>query len=384
MTSSRNDKDVKAAIPAPRDHSNDPAMGDNNPAKTSHASTASYTSASAHSQLPIQPDDSFQKTALKEQLLQTEKDTGVEHSTPTTHPSSDKRQRGKPHQFTVAEQGIHYPAITYPRAQGQQANSSQAQLNMDHSTREHLLDDLKRTEFDLREREEQLNDLQYLYRTTLATKDQQVHSLQKQVQTILTTKDQELNDLTDRFRADIDQKNQEVAEIRQMWKQTAKELGKYQAQAKVVDQVTDPEVTQKARQIQYNVRNFAYQHFGGELTTGKNVQGSWQYLQKQLRTPTDFFEAGKNSPMKRPMLIGAFLWDFLVNDVFERFMWCGTGVHHHVENLTDVLSEQSLVASSLNDSNDLDQSPTKAIAWPTVPRKNASIRCGKPTLAPSW
>ena len=118
----------------------------------------------------------------------------------------------------------------------------------------------------------------------------------------------------------------------------------------MVDQVTDPELTQKARQIQYNVRNFAYQHFGGELNIGKGVQVSWQYLQKQLQTPTDFFEACINSPVKRPMLIIAFLWGFLVNDLFERFLWYGTRVHQGMETLTDILSERSQVASSLNDS----------------------------------
>ena len=241
---------------------------------------------------------------------------------------------------------MHNPAMTYPRTPEQQINSCHAQLDMDYSTREQLLEDLKRTKFDLREREEQLNNLHYQYSTNLATKDQQIHSLQKQVQTKITTKDRELKDLTDGFRADLDRKNQEVDEIRQMWKQTAKELGNYQTHNKVIDQVTDPEVTQKARQIQYNVRNFTYQHFGGELNTGGSAQGSWRYLQKQLQTPTDFFEACMNSPVKRPMLVCAFLWEFLLKEVFERFMWCGTGVHHHVENLTDILSERSLVISS--------------------------------------
>ena len=36
-----------------------------------------------------------------------------------------------------------------------------------------------------------------------------------------------------------------------MWKQAAKEPGKYQTQGKVIDRVTDPEVTQNTRQIQY-------------------------------------------------------------------------------------------------------------------------------------
>ena len=250
----------------------------------------------------------------------------------------------------VAEQGTNNPAMTYARTPEQQGTSSHAELDIDHSTREQLLEDLKRTKFELREREGQLNNLQNQYSTNLATKDQQIYSLQKQAQTKFITKDQELKDLTDQFRADITQKDQEVDKIRQMWKQTAKELGKYQAKDRVVDQVTDPELIQMARQIQYNVRNFAYQHFGDRLNTGKSVQGSCQYLQEQLQTPIDFFEACKNSPVKRPILVVAFLGDFLVKDVFERFMWCGTRVHQGMENLTEILSERSHVASFSNDS----------------------------------
>lgn len=211
---------------------------------------------------------------------------------------------------------------------------------MDYFTREQLLEDLKRTKFDLREKEGHLDRLQTQYMTDLSIKDSKISSLQEQAQTILASNDQELKDLTDAFRADIVQKNREIDEIRQKWKQTVRESAKSQAQGKVPDQVTDPEVTQKARQIQYNVRNFTYQHFGGELNTGKSVQGSWQYLQKQLQTPADFFEACMKSPVKRPMLVCAVLWDFLVKDVFERFMWCGTGLHHHMERVTDVLSER--------------------------------------------
>lgn len=245
---------------------------------------------------------------------------------------------------------MNNPAMTYPRTPEQQVNSSHAQLDVDYSTREQLLEDLKRTKFELREREGQLNSLQNQYSTNLAIRDQQIYDLQKQSQTKLITKDQELKDLTDQFRADITQKDQEVDEIRKMWRQTAKELGKYQAQHKVVDQVTDPELTQEARQIQYNVRNFAYQYFGGELNIGRSVQGSCQYMQKQLQTPTDFFEACMNSPVKRPMLVVAFLWDFLVKDVFERFLWCGTRLHQGMEKLTEILSKRSHVASFSYDS----------------------------------
>ena len=385
MTNNGNDKDMTAAIPAVRECSNDPAMTNDSAAEMSHAPTASCPSASARSQLPLhETDGPFQKTASNQLPLHNNKDRSVEHPTLTAHSSIDERQQNKPHQHSVAGQGMNNPTMAYSITQGRQIDGSHAQLDIDHPTREQLLEELNRTKIDLREKERYLNKLQTQYRTNLSTKDQQIQSLHEQVQTILTRKDQELKDLADGSRADIIQKNRDLDAVRQMWKQTARELGKYQTQEKVVDQVTDPEMIQKARQLQYNVRNLAYQHFGGELNTGKSVQDSWQCLQKQLRTPTDYFEACMSSPVKRPMLVGAFLWEFLVNEIFENFWWCGKGVNHDMKNLTDVLSERSHLASSMNDTNTFDQNPAEAICWPTGPRQNADIRCGKPTLAPSW
>ena len=381
MTNNTNDKDIKAAIPASRDYSNDLAMDNDSPQKTSHAQTASYPSASAHSQLPLQTDGSFQKTDLKGQSLQNRKDRTVEHPRPTAHLSIDKRQPNKPHQHAVAEQRMDNLAMAHPRTQEEQVNNSYFQWDKDPRTKEQLLEDLDRTKFDLKEKEGQLNNIVFQF-SDLSSKNQQSNLDLEQVHTKLITKEQELKDITDKSLASAIQKDCEVEEFRQMWKQAAKELRKYQAQDKVVDQVTDSEVTQKARQLQYNVRNFAYQHFGGELNTGKSVQASRLDLQKCLQMPTDLFEACIKSPVKRPMLVGAFLWDFLVNDVFENFWWGGSKVHSGMVNLTQILlSERSHVASSLNDSNYFDQSPAKAT---TGTRQDVDIRCGKPILALSW
>ena len=334
----RNAKDRKAAIPAPRDQSNILAMAYNSPTKTSHALTASYPSASAHSQLSLQTDDTLRITDLKEQSLHDSKDRSVEHPTPTANLSMDRRHQDKSHQHPVAEQRMNNAATAYSRPQEQQVGNSHAQLGLDPRMRE--LEDLKRMEFDLREKERQLNDFQIQYKEDLATKEEQISSLEELVQTIRTKQEQELKELTHGFEADIIQKNREVADIRSMWKQVAKDLGKYKAQDTVVDQVTDSELTQKATQIKYNVRNLAYQHFGGELNSGRNLQGACQNLQSQLQVPPEFLKACINSPVKRPMLVGAVLWDFLVKDIFETFWWGGSRGHRGMENLTEILESR--------------------------------------------
>ena len=229
--------------------------------------------------------------------------------------------------------------MTDPRTQEKQVNDSHVQRNSDPRTKEQLLQELNRTKSDLREKEGQLKYIE-IQSSDLASKN---NLLLEQVQTKLMVKEQELEDITDKSLANSIQKNREVDEIRQLWKQAAKELGKYQAQDRVVDQVTDPEVIQKARQLQYNVRNFAYQYFGGELNTGKCAQASRLDWQERLEMPTDLLEACIKSPVKRPMLVCMLLWDFLLDDIFKEFWWGGSKdgskVHSGMANLTEILSE---------------------------------------------
>ena len=359
-------------------------MANNSSKKKSHAQTTSYPSASAHSQLPLQIDGSFQTTDLNEQSPQSNKDRTVEHRTPTAHLSIDKRRQNKARQHAGVEQGMDNLAMAHPRTQEEQANNSHVQCDIDHRTKEELVEDLNRTQSDLREKERQLNNFE-MQSSDLASKIQECNSLLEQVQIILTTKKQELEDVTDKSLADPIQRDPEIDDYRRKWKQAAKELRKYQAQDKVIDQVADSELTEQATKLRYNVWNFACQHFDGELNTGNSVQAFRPDLKKCPQMPTDLFEACIKSPVKRPMLVGALLWDLLLNDIFGRFWWGDSKVHSAMIHLTEILcSERSHVASSLNDSNNFDQSPAEAIIWPTCPRQNVGIRCGKPILAPSW
>ena len=370
MTNKRNDKNIKAAISTPRDWSNYLAMNNDSSRRTSHAQTASYPSASVHSQVPLQTDGFSQRTDLIGQFLHNKNDTTGEHPTPTTYSSIGNRQQNKSHQHSVAEQGMDNLATAHSRTQENQVNNSHVQEDRDPRTKEQL-------QKELREKETQLNDLE-IQSSSLATENEQCIAFQEQLQTQLAEKEQELKDITD-------EKDRKIEEICQLWKQAAKDLEKCQTQDKVVDQVTDPEVIAKARLIQYNVRNSAYQHFDGELNTMKNVQSLRQCLQECLQISPDFVEACIKSPVKCPMLVGACVWGFLLKNIFEKYWWGGTKVHRGMVDLTKILSsEQSHIASSLDDFNNFDQSPAKALIWLNGPRQNVNIRCGKPILAPSW
>ena len=186
------------------------------------------------------------------------------------------------------------------------------------------------------QKEVQLSNYHMQYDTSKNTKDRWSRDIQEELLTKFTKKDEELRDLTDK----LAQKDQEIDSIRRLWKGTARELGKHQARGKVINQVTDPELIQKARQLQYNVRNFTCQHFGDELNTGRSVQASCHYLQKNLGISSTFFDACMRSKVKRPLLVNAFLWDFLMNDIFGRFWWGGRRVHIGMEYLTDALESE--------------------------------------------
>ena len=227
--------------------------------------------------------------------------------------------------------------MAYPRNSKQPIEDYRVHLNThSRATEQYSEDNLKPGEVDREQKEAQSNIFQTQYDTSRNTTNRWSRDLQEELQTKLTTKDQELRDLTDR----LAQKNLEIENIRQLWKGAARELGKHQARGNVIDQVADPELIQKARQLQYNVRNFTYQYFGGELNTGKSVQVSYHCLQKNLEVSSAFFDACISSEVKRPLLVIAFLWDFLVNDIFGGFWWGGKRVHNGMDYLMDTLESE--------------------------------------------
>ena len=227
--------------------------------------------------------------------------------------------------------------MAYPRNSKQQMVDYRVHLNIrSRATEQHSEDILKPREVDREQKEVQPNKFQMQYDTSRNTKNRWSRDLQEELQGKLITKDQELRDLTDK----LAQKDQEIDNIRRQWKGAARELGKHQARGKVRDQVTDPELMQKARQLQYNVRNFTCQHFGGELDTGKSFQAACHHLQKNLEVSSAFFDACIRSEVKRPLLVIALLWDFLMNDIFGRFWWGGKRVHIGMDYLTDALESE--------------------------------------------
>lgn len=277
-------------------------------------------------------------------------DVDAKHSAPIPNPSMEERQQDEPCQYSVAERGTRGSASVYPREPEQHLENGRTQLKTSSWTREQKLEHyLTRAEVKLEQKDRQLDQLKINGDASTAAIDHQSCDVQEELQTKLTTKEEELRDLTGK----LTQKGQEIDNIRRLWKGAARELGKRQARGKVIDQVTDSDLIQKAGQLQYNVRDFTRQHFGDEVNTGEAAQDSWQHWQKKLKVSSDFLDACIHSPVKRPMLVEALLWDSLVKDILGKFWWGGGEVHYGMEILTNKLkSERSCVVCSLTDSND--------------------------------
>lgn len=142
--------------------------------------------------------------------------------------------------------------------------------------------------------------------------------------------DQELSEL-------LRKKDQELYDLRKRQRQAISELNKFLAEDQRFYQVTDQEFIQQARQLRFNIRNFADQQFGVETIDVKSFNSFWKIIQEYFRISYDSFETCMKDPLRRPMIVGAFLWAVLKKFVFGKFCWTGTSVSSAMSCLEQVL-----------------------------------------------
>lgn len=111
--------------------------------------------------------------------------------------------------------------------------------------------------------------------------------------------------------------------------------------------MTDQELIQKTTQLRYNIRNFADQHFVGEVRDAKGVRSFCASSKEYLDVSPESLEALMRSSSKHAIVIKAYLWAFLAKDIFGRFCWAGTQTSRAMSYLTDILSKLSLCVCSV-------------------------------------
>ncbi|MCJ1268031.1 hypothetical protein MMC22_007917 [Lobaria immixta] len=183
------------------------------------------------------------------------------------------------------------------------------------------LEKWKQAQRDLESEKKQHN----LAKVDLKEREQELNYLRRQAEV-----DQELNEL-------LLKKDQELYDLRKRWRQASSELNKYLSDDQRFYQVTDQEFIEKTTQLRFNIRNFADQQFGVETIDAKGFRSFWKIIQEYFRISYDSFEACMKDPLRRPMIVGAFLWAVLKNFVFGEFCWAETSVSSAMSRLGQVL-----------------------------------------------
>ncbi|KAL4993917.1 hypothetical protein BDV10DRAFT_197915 [Aspergillus recurvatus] len=129
----------------------------------------------------------------------------------------------------------------------------------------------------------------------------------------------------ERAQQELRQKNSELDVLRKRWKQGARELDKARSQSQGFYQVTDNYLIELTTRLRYNIKNFALQYFDGELQGPRprfDKPKIWdKYMQTTTSEPLDCEILMLSE--RRPSAVQAFIWRFLVGEVFDHFRWAG-------------------------------------------------------------
>ncbi|KAL3474036.1 hypothetical protein BJX99DRAFT_232293 [Aspergillus californicus] len=147
-----------------------------------------------------------------------------------------------------------------------------------------------------------------------------VQALQRTLETETAERQRDRN----KAHQDIQQKNNELDSLRKRWKQAARELDKSRSQNQGFYQVTDNYLIELTTRLRYNIRNFAIQYFGGELKASKPKLDKPKAWDPYMATTTQGSECeALLFSERRPSVIQAFIWRFIVGQVFDNFRWAG-------------------------------------------------------------
>ncbi|KAL4737164.1 hypothetical protein BDV11DRAFT_206998 [Aspergillus similis] len=129
----------------------------------------------------------------------------------------------------------------------------------------------------------------------------------------------------ERLQQELRQKQSELDVLRKRWKQAARELDKARSQSQGFYQVTDNYLIELTTRLRYNIKNFALQYFDGELKGPRpkfDKPKIWdKYMQVITPEPLDCENLMLSE--RRPNAVQAFIWRFLVGEVFDHFRWAG-------------------------------------------------------------
>ncbi len=120
---------------------------------------------------------------------------------------------------------------------------------------------------------------------------------------------------------DLRHKSTEAKENLKRWRQTARELNDLRSQTQPHYIVTDEYLKDLALNLRYNIRTFAIQHFGGELSKKLRWEktGCWDTYMAPIKGCEKYLASAERSHS----IIQAFIWGVIRGRIFDKFRWAG-------------------------------------------------------------
>ncbi|KAI5921604.1 hypothetical protein F4810DRAFT_677812 [Camillea tinctor] len=161
------------------------------------------------------------------------------------------------------------------------------------------------------------------------------------------------------------EKQNECNELRRHWKSVTTQLTQVRPEGQAFPPITDDTLVQATQRLRFRIHSFAVQYFGDEQTFNPRIDitevapfdkytwstKSWKKIQ------TSYLK----SPTRRPILVQAYIWRSIVNNVFGCFLWAA-GCHWSVWNLYSFLYPES---TDLDNPADLE-AERKVSLWRAV------------------
>ncbi|TRX93942.1 hypothetical protein FHL15_005020 [Xylaria flabelliformis] len=125
-----------------------------------------------------------------------------------------------------------------------------------------------------------------------------------------------------RTQDDLKRATENLQEVQKKWKKATSQLDQLQSKEACTYQLADSELIGSVKQLRYNIRNFASQHFEGKAPPGSTNITTGNLTTYLLETTEDdlYFDY-LLSPSQGPYVVQSFLWRLLVGEIFEKFCW---------------------------------------------------------------
>ncbi|KAI0891530.1 hypothetical protein F4806DRAFT_482253 [Annulohypoxylon nitens] len=181
--------------------------------------------------------------------------------------------------------------------------------------------DTQNTLAEISKRDETINSLKQEISKRDETTSSLIQDISKRDETVNSLKQFLEQERQARIRVEDEtrQLSSRLKSIQTKWKRTASELDQVQRQSRNCKPVTDEELKGMVRQLRYNIRSFAIQHFSDRAGYGQ-TETKLEFASYMPASEGHYLDRPENFPP----LVQVFVWKILMGQVFDCFRWAGS------------------------------------------------------------